>query len=238
MTNWMYCMTTKKKPKFAKNRNVTPTEPVAKSGRENNRTSSSGNRWRNSTTVNTAANARPAAIDPQTTTSAHPRAGASITPNTKAAIADPMSAAPAQSTGAASSSRDDDTVQVSTNSTAPAPTNAQKIDCHDQKCNRIPVTRKPMTAPEPATPAQIPTALVRSARGYAAVKSDSVAGMTNAAPAPATALAMISCTGLSRKIGTSEARVKIAKPMRRAPRLPYRSPIAPAGSSMQASARV
>ena len=32
MTSWMYCMTTKKNPKLAKNSNVTPTDPVAKSG--------------------------------------------------------------------------------------------------------------------------------------------------------------------------------------------------------------
>ncbi len=38
----MYCITTKKNPKLAKNRKVMPTEPVAKSGRVNSLTSRSG----------------------------------------------------------------------------------------------------------------------------------------------------------------------------------------------------
>ena len=63
----------------------------------------------------------------------------------------------------------------------------------------------PTMAPEPATPAQMPIALLRSSFGKAAVNSDSVAGMMNAAPTPATARATMICTGLSKIVGASEA---------------------------------
>ena len=96
----------------------------------------------------------------------------------------------------------------------------------------------PTIAPELATPAQMPTALLRSDFGNAAVNSDSVAGMMNAAPMPAIARAMMIWTGLSKMIGESEATVKMARPTSSAPRRPYRSPIAPAGRSRHASTRV
>ena len=96
----------------------------------------------------------------------------------------------------------------------------------------------PKIAPELATPAQMPTALLRSDFGKAAVNSDSVAGMMNAAPTPATARATMIWTGLSRKTGAIDASEKIARPTSSAPRRPYRSPSAPAGSSRQASTKV
>ena len=98
--------------------------------------------------------------------------------------------------------------------------------------------RKPTTAPEPETPAQMPTALLRSDFGNAAVSSDSVAGITSAAPTPATARATMICIGLSSSTGAIDASAKIARPASSAPRLPYRSPRAPAGSSRHASASV
>ena len=112
----MYCMAMKKKPKLAKNRKVMPAAPVAKSGRMNSRTSSSGCRRRSSTITNTRASATPAVMHPHTTGSVHPRTGASTTPNTKTATAPPMSRAPTQSTGVAVSSREDRMVHVQTNS--------------------------------------------------------------------------------------------------------------------------
>ena len=59
---------------------------------------------------------------------------------------------------------------------------------------------------------QIPTARARFSGGNAVVMSESVAGMTNAAPNPATARAMISCSGLLIPSGASEAAMKIARP--------------------------
>lgn|GEM_PF-3863441 len=56
-------------------------------------------------------------------------------------------------------------MQVSTNSPAAEPVNVQKIDGHAQNCSSPPAARNPTAAPDPATPAQIPIALVRSAFG-------------------------------------------------------------------------
>ena len=57
-----------------------------------------------------------------------------------------------------------------------------------------------------------PDGLVALDFGKAAVNSDSVAGMMNAAPTPATARAMMIWTGLSKNTGAIEATPKIAKP--------------------------
>ena len=96
------------------------------------------------------------------------------------------------------------------------------MDCHAKNCSSNPVPMKPTTAPELATPAQMPTALLRSLFGNAAVSSDNVAGMMNAAPTPATARATMICTGLSKIIGASDAMAKIASPSskRAAPAVP------------------
>ena len=77
-----------------------------------------------------------------------------------------------------------------------------------------------MMAPEPATPAQMPTALLRSAFGNAAVSSDSVAGMMNAAPTPAAARATMIWVGLSSRVGANDATRKTAIPSSSAPRRP------------------
>jgi hypothetical protein len=95
----------------------------------------------------------------------HPRAGAETTPKTKITAAVPLTAAPNQSTGVACSSREVATVQPSAKISAAATTKAQKIACQEKKSSNSPDPSIPMTAPEPATPAQIPTALMRSPRG-------------------------------------------------------------------------
>jgi len=66
----------------------------------------------------------------------------------------------------------------------------------------------------------MPTALMRSSFGWATVSSDSVAGMTKAAPTPATTLPTMICSGLCNIAGASEPRAKTTKPMSNAPRLP------------------
>ena len=96
----------------------------------------------------------------------------------------------------------------------------------------------PTIAPEPATPAQMPTALLRSLFGNAAVSSDSVAGMMNAAPTPATARATMICTGLSknRRRKRCHGEDRQARQQRAAPPVPVAD--APAGSSRHASTSV
>ena len=83
----------------------------------------------------------------------------------------------------------------------PVAASAQKIDCQDQCSSSSPEPSMLATAAQPDTPAQMPTALVRSAFGYADVSSDSVAGITKAAPAPAAARATISCIGRTDAMG-------------------------------------
>ena len=74
----MYCMATKKKPKLAKNRNVMPTEPVAKSGLPNKRTSRSGCLPTQFEQRETTASATPRTCNPRRSDCVHPRTGASI----------------------------------------------------------------------------------------------------------------------------------------------------------------
>jgi hypothetical protein len=53
-----------------------------------------------------------------------------------------------------------------------------------------------------------------------AVNSDKVAGMMNAAPAPAIPRATMSCRGLEKTVDAKDPMAKAAKPNRKAPRRP------------------
>ena len=77
----------------------------------------------------------------------------------------------------------------------------------------------PRIPPQPAMPAQILTARVRRSGGWAAVMSDRVAGMMNAAPRPAAARPAINARvrPQQRDHGGDG---KIASPRTRAPRRP------------------
>lgn len=111
-------------------------------------------------------------------------------------------------------------MHAKTKISAAQPAKAQKIDRHDQKCSSAPDPSMPMTAPQPATPAQMPAAFARSSSPWVAVNSDRVAGMMNAAPAPATPRAAMSCQGLVNTVDASDATAKVARPIRKAPRRP------------------
>ena len=65
----------------------------------------------------------------------------------------------------ASGCRDVETVQVSTNCSAPAAPRPTKIDSQGNQASSAPDPSIPATPPEPHTPAQMPTAFVRSSRG-------------------------------------------------------------------------
>src|SRR6202012_4836799 len=107
-------------------------------------------------------------------------------PNTKTATAPAINTAPGQSSGVASSSREDSIVHARTNISAAEAANAQKMDRHDQKCNSAPDPSMPMTAPDPATPAQMPVAFARSSSPQVAGSRAGLAGLVKAAPRPAT----------------------------------------------------
>jgi hypothetical protein len=111
-------------------------------------------------------------------------------------------------------------VHAKTKISAAETAKAQKMDRHDQKCSSVPDPSMPMTAPEPATPAQMPTAFARWSSRWVAVNSDKVAGMMNAAPAPAIPRATMSCRGLEKTVDAKDAMAKAAKPNRKAPRRP------------------
>ncbi len=111
-------------------------------------------------------------------------------------------------------------MQASTKINTALPAKAQKMERQDQKCSNVPDPSMPITAPHPATPAQMPAAFARSSSRWLAVNSDNVAGMMNAAPAPATPRAAMSCTGLSKTVDASDATANVARPNRKAPRRP------------------
>ena len=68
-----------------------------------------------------------------------------------------------------------------------------KIDPHQKWSSRKPPATGPSATPRPAVAAQMPMAIVRSRTSAKMLtRSESVAGMMNAAPAPMTARATIS----------------------------------------------
>ena len=103
-----------------------------------------------------------------------------------------------------------------------------KIDFHDHTWSMSPDPTRPTMPPMPANPAQVPTAVPRRSGGKLAVSRESVEGMTNAAPTPATARRMMSHVGESSHSGRIEDTVKMASPTMRVARRPNLSPSAPA----------
>jgi len=97
---------------------------------------------------------------------------------------------------------------------------------------------EPATPAHPATAAHNPTTRGRRWRGHACPISASVAGMTNAAPAPATMRHTTIGSGPSVNAGAIDAIANTLSPPSKAERRPYRSPMAPAGNSRHASATV
>jgi hypothetical protein len=199
---------------------VTDSEPAPKPRRANNRTSSSGAEDRSSTITNTTAARRPTPAIAATSWSAQPRAGTSIAANTIAAIATATTAAPTQSTGGCSLSRDSAIVHANPASTTPATVNPTNTEGHDHRSSSTPAPRMPSTAPDPATPAHTPTARPRWAAANPAVRIDSVEGITSAAPTPASARAAISHTGSASSSGSADATENTASPVTSTPRRP------------------
>ena len=97
---------------------------------------------------------------------------------------------------------------------------------------------RPMIPPAPATPAQVPIALARSAAGKLVVITDRVTGMIIAAARPATTRNAISGSGLFTNAEARLAAANTTRPMIRIGLRPHRSPIAPIGINSAARARV
>ena len=111
-----------------------------------------------------------------------------------------------------------------------------KIEGHENHSSRIPEASNPSTPPPAATPTQVPTALPRSSGGNTVVITESVTGMTHAAPIPIPTRSAISSAGELRKMANSEASPYTDSPRISSGFRPIRSPIAPAGSSSAANA--
>lgn len=85
-----------------------------------------------------------------------------------------------------------------------------------------------MASPEVAVQAVM--ARARSPFGKTATSRDSVAGMTTAAPTPMTARAAMTSPVSCTRLPITEPPAKITRPVTRAPRRLYLSPIAPSTS--------
>ena len=117
-----------------------------------------------------------------------------MTAQTKATRPTPESPAPVQSIRRATGSRDSGmSLRPATIAIAVSGTFTMKIDPHQKWSSRKPPTTGPSATPRPAVAAQMPIAIVRSRVSVKTlIRSESVAGMMNAAPAPMTARAMMS----------------------------------------------
>ncbi len=92
--------------------------------------------------------------------------------------------------------------------------------------------------PTPAIADQAPIAPARSLAGNTAVRIDSVAGMTKAAPTPISARAAIRVDESPDSAAQAEPEAKTTSPSSRARRRPKRSPSAPAITSSAANVSV
>ena len=108
---------------------------------------------------------------------------------------------------------------------------------HQKRSSSAPDTIGPIAAPAPAKPTQMAIARWRSCGGKIAAISDSVAGITRAAPAPWMARpAMTTPADVARPLSTAPP-ANTPRPASSAPLRPKRSPRAPAVSSSPANTR-
>jgi hypothetical protein len=157
---------------------------------------------------------------------------------TTTAIATAINTDPTQSTGGASAFTDGGTAHAVAATTPAAAPSAQQMPRQSETSSSTAEPSMPATPAHPATAAHNPTTRGRRWRGHACPISASVAGMTNAAPAPATMRHTTIGSGPSVNAGAIDAIANTLSPPSKAERRPYRSPMAPAGNSRHASATV
>ena len=119
--------------------------------------------------------------------------------------------------------------------TATTGTFTRNAEPHQKRWSRAPDTIGPIAAPAPANPTHTAMARWRSSGGKIAVISDSVAGITKAAPAPCTARPTMTTTAEPAKPLITAPMAKTASPTSSAPLRPKRSPSAPAVRSNPAN---
>ncbi len=128
-------------------------------------------------------------------------------------------------------------VSVSTIAAIPIGTLTKKIACQPNPSVSSPPISGPIATAPPTVAPQIPIALARSRPSNSwAINARAVANIA-AAPAPSNPLAMLSTVGSPANPHAIDAIVKSAKPKLNTRRRPIRSPIEPATSRNDASAR-
>ncbi len=238
-TNCRYCIRMKNSPKAEKNWIISETEPALNPRSRKSRGSSMGDSLRSSRPTNRASAATPNASVPQTEGSVHPLTGPSMMPNT-------IPETPTRDSSALTGSRAGGCSSVEVGTTSSAPTSAiaarvtlsAKNEFQLNHSRSRPAAKSPITAPPPATPTQMPTALPRSSGGNEVVMTDRVVGITKAAPTPMAARRAMSHPGSVTKNAAAAAAPKMTSPIIRVPRRPNRSPNAPVNRSSPAKTTV
>ena len=119
----------------------------------------------------------------------------------------------------------------STNATMPTGTLTKKIHGHENAWVSAPPRTSPTAEPPMAIAAQTPSAFARSFPSEKVVEMiESAAGETSAAPRPCSAREPISIPSLVDRPSSSEAVVKMTRPMRNSRLRPSRSPARPPSS--------
>ena len=118
--------------------------------------------------------------------------------------------------------------------TATTGTLTRKAEPHQKRWSRAPETTGPIAAPAPAKPTHTAMARRRSSGGKMAVISESVAGITKAAPAPCTARPTMTTVADPANPLITDPVANTARPTSSAPLRPKRSPSAPAVRSRPA----
>src|SRR3954468_7183905 len=195
-----------------------------------------GRAWRRSTTTNpqssTTAPTRNETISGLPQPSALPRTRANTSRNRPPENV----TSPAQSTPAASGSRDSST-RMSDTTIAPIPigTLMRKIDSHPTDSVSTPPTSGPMATAAPVVAPHTPNAVPRSRPWNVAASSASDVANIAAAPTPCRARASSRNSGELASAQSSDAAVKSPRPAVNSSRRPNRSASDPAVSSSAAS---
>ncbi len=207
------------------------TEPPLNVGSRNRFRSNIGWLIRHSTRTNAMSSTAAAARQPSTRLSVKDRWFDSISPYTRNASAAVNSAKPAQSGRLARGARDSATFSTEmTTAMTPIGAFTKKIHRQDRPDVSSPPSSGPMATATPVTAPQTPKATPRSLPRKASAKSARETANMMAPPTPCRPRDSWSISVLTAKPHSTDAAVKIARPIRYSRRRPYLSARLPAVS--------